>query len=92
MRAFQGVLDQAWLASALRQSETDVAEDILKHTSLDWSKALREAEQIAGTHLIEVGARSGDLFHVASAVILKAKNLSLLINVRPNWPAAPALR
>jgi hypothetical protein len=72
LRAFQGLLDPADLQSALRQSEEDLAAKILEHTPLNWSKALREAERIGAEHLAEVGARSGDLLHVASAVVLGA--------------------
>jgi predicted nucleic acid-binding protein len=52
--------------------ETDLQQGLFQHTVLNWNDALREAEEIAQAHLTEVGARSGDLLHVASAVVLGA--------------------
>jgi predicted nucleic acid-binding protein len=58
---------------ALRRSDDDLLDGILQHTPLVWADALREAERLGEAHLTETGARSGDLLHVASAVVLGAR-------------------
>jgi predicted nucleic acid-binding protein len=50
-----------------------LVDGILQHTPLLWADALREAERLGEAHLTETGVRSGDLFHVASAVVLGAR-------------------
>jgi predicted nucleic acid-binding protein len=72
-RAFRGELSLDSLTKALRDNEEDVAQGVLEHTPLNWTDTLREAERVGEAHLTEVGARSGDLLHVASAVVLGAK-------------------
>ncbi len=72
LRAFRKELNLDDLRTALRDSEEDLAAGILQHTPVDWSHALREAERISAAHLVEIGARSGDLFHVAVAFVLGA--------------------
>jgi predicted nucleic acid-binding protein len=64
----------AELREAFRQSEEHLESGVFQHTPLNWSDTLREAERIAEAHLTEVGARTGDLLHVASAVVLGARN------------------
>jgi predicted nucleic acid-binding protein len=73
MRVFRKTLTSSELQVAFRKMEEDFAEGILEHTPLNWSDTLREAERLGDTHLTHVGARSGDLLHVASAVVLGAK-------------------
>jgi predicted nucleic acid-binding protein len=72
LRTFRGQFMLENLHRTFRQIEADLAETVLQHIALDWNEALREAERIADAHLIHVGARSGDLLHVASAVVLGA--------------------
>jgi len=57
---------------ALRLSDEHVADGFLQHTSLVWAEILREAERLGEAHLTKTGVRSGDLLHVASAVVLGA--------------------
>ncbi len=72
-RAYRKEIDFDELRRALHLSDGHVAAGFLKHTPLNWSDTMREAEQLGAAHLLEIGARSGDLFHVASAVVLGAK-------------------
>jgi predicted nucleic acid-binding protein len=74
VRAYQQRMSNEKLLDALRRSDEDVAGGYLKHTPLHWSDTLREAERLAQAHLTEIGARSGDLLHVASAVVLGARD------------------
>lgn len=72
LRAFQGLIDRANLGWALQQSEDDLAAGIFEHAPINWQRTLREAERLAAAHLVDVGARTGDLLHVSSAVVLGA--------------------
>jgi predicted nucleic acid-binding protein len=72
VHVFRTKLTPESLRRVFRQIEADLDDDILHHVSLDWSDALREAEVIAEAHVAQVGASSGDLLHVASALILGA--------------------
>jgi predicted nucleic acid-binding protein len=72
-RVFRGSLDNPNLQAALRRNEDHLLDGFLEHTPLVWPELLREAERIGAAHLAETGARSGDLLHVASAVILGAR-------------------
>jgi predicted nucleic acid-binding protein len=73
LRAFRKQLTRDELQLALRLSDKDVLDDILRHTPLNWSDTLREAERLGEAHLTETCVRSGDLLHVASAVVLGAR-------------------
>ena len=73
MRAFRKKLTIADLQLALRKSDEDLLDNILLHTPMNWSDTLREAERLGEAHLTETGVRSGDLLHVASAVVLGAR-------------------
>jgi len=72
LRVFRNELTPAYLQTAFRQIDEDLSDGILRHTPLVWADVLREAERLAEAHLTEVGVRSGDLLHVASAVVLGA--------------------
>jgi predicted nucleic acid-binding protein len=72
-RVFRKSSTVSELQIAFRQMEEDIVEGILHHTPLNWSDALREAERLGEAHLTETGVRSGDLLHVASAVVLGAR-------------------
>jgi predicted nucleic acid-binding protein len=73
VRVFRKSLTPEQLHTALRNSEEDLLNGILQHTPLVWAEALREAERLGEAHLTETGVRSGDLLHVASAVVLGAR-------------------
>jgi len=73
LRVFRGELSLDSLKKAFRDNEEDLAQGFLQHTPLNWSDALREAERLGEAHLTDIGARSGDLLHVASAVVLGAR-------------------
>jgi predicted nucleic acid-binding protein len=73
-RVFRQKTPMAELRHIFRQCEDHLDEGILQHTPLNWADTLREAERIAEAHLTDVGARTGDLLHVASAVVLGARD------------------
>jgi predicted nucleic acid-binding protein len=72
LRVFRGTITTEFLKGTFRLIETDLRDGILEHKSFDWADALRQAEEIAEKHLVEVGARSGDLLLVAIALVLGA--------------------
>jgi len=73
LRTFRGQLTLAELQIALRKSEEHILDGLLQHTPLVWADALREAERLGEAYLTEMGVRSGDLLHIASAVVLGAR-------------------
>ena len=73
LRVFRNELSSSQLAVALGVSDEDLLTGILQHTPLVWADALREAERLGEAYLTETGIRSGDLLHVASAVVLGAR-------------------
>jgi predicted nucleic acid-binding protein len=72
-RMFREELTHAQLQLALRRNEADVRDGLLRHTPLPWADALREAERLGAAYLSQTGGRTGDLLHVASAVVLEAR-------------------
>ncbi len=72
-RAYRKEIDSDGLRDALRRSETHLVTGFLNHTPLPWSDALREAERLGEAYVVEIGGRSADILHIASAVVLGAK-------------------
>ncbi len=73
-RVFRQELTPSELRHALQRNNRHLLEGILQHTPLPWNDALREAERLGEAHLAATGVRSGDLLHVASAVVLGARD------------------
>jgi predicted nucleic acid-binding protein len=73
VRVFRKNLSLDNLNMAFRDNEEDLAQGILQHTPLVWADTLREAERLGEAYLTETGVRSGDLLHIASAVVLGAR-------------------
>ena len=73
LRVFRQDISTQELGSIFRQIDEQIQDGILEHTPLVWADALREAERLGEAHLTEIGVRSGDLLHVASAVVLGAR-------------------
>lgn len=72
LRVFRKSMTSMELWQTFQIIEADVREGILEHQSVNWGEALRQAEELAEAHLIEVGTRSGDLLLVAIASMLGA--------------------
>ncbi len=58
--------------NVLRRMDDDLAEGRLKHETPDWREAFRLAEELSEQHTAAVGASAVDLWHVVSAVLLRA--------------------
>ena len=63
----------AAVRAIFRKIDSTLEEDILRHAPLDWNAALREAENVAEAHVMQMGASSADLLHVACALVLDAE-------------------
>ncbi len=55
-----------------RRLDADLSAGRLRHQEPDWREALRLAEEISDEHTQDLGAASVDLWHVATAVLLRA--------------------
>lgn len=73
LRVFRAESTVSELKATFQRIDEDLVEGILVHTPLLWADALREAERIGDATLTQIGVRSGDLLHVASAVVLGAR-------------------
>lgn len=74
LAVFHGAIASHQCRSQLRQLDADLREETLvTHTPVDWISILREAEKIGAVRNERLGCRSGDLFHVAAAIDLKAE-------------------
>jgi predicted nucleic acid-binding protein len=71
-RVFREHMTAGQLRAALHEIDEGLEDELLQHVPLDWNAALREAEEIGTAHGAQTGARSGDILHVASALVLEA--------------------
>lgn len=72
LRVFRGEITTEFLKNTFRLLETDMRTGAFEHAPLNWNKTLREAEEIGAAHVAQTGTRSGDLLHIASALVLEA--------------------
>ena len=71
LSVFHRLIDSQQGRMQLKQVEVDLHDEtLLVHTPVDWVAVLREAEKLGAAHSEVLGCRSGDLFHVATAVEL----------------------
>jgi predicted nucleic acid-binding protein len=73
VHVFRKHLTSESLRIVFRDINHDLEGNVLHHVPLDWSDALRQAEEIGAEYVAQIGARSGDLLHVASAIALDAE-------------------
>jgi predicted nucleic acid-binding protein len=72
-RSFREGVSPAAVRAIFQKIDSSLEEDILRHAPLDWNSALREAENVAEAHVMQMGASSADLLHVACALVLNAE-------------------
>ena len=70
LRVFRGQLTPEQRKEAFREIESDLADNVIAHTTIPWTDAFREAEAIAESHAEALGVRSLDLLHVGIALSL----------------------
>ncbi|MDB6021391.1 MAG: hypothetical protein JWQ04_1248 [Pedosphaera sp.] len=90
LAVFHQIIDSRQARIQLRQLDADLREaTLIVHTTIDWVSVLRRAEELGGSHNESLGCRSGDLFHVAAAVVLDAE-LFLTFDARQRQMAEAA--
>ena len=72
LRVFRREITPDQRKQAFQEMEADLQDNTLAHTSIPWTDAFREAEDLAATHVERLGVRSIDLLHVGIARALKA--------------------
>ena len=73
LAVFHRAIDSHQGKTQLKQLEIDLrAESLVVHTPVDWVAVLREAEKWGAACNESIGCRSGDLFHVGSALEWRA--------------------
>jgi PIN domain-containing protein len=60
------------VGNVFKRIDDDVADGRLKYETPDWRQAFRLAEELSEQHTATLGAASVDLWHVASAILLRA--------------------
>lgn len=75
LRVFRGEITANQRKDAFREVDADLADGILAHTTIPWTDAFREAENLAAAHTESLGVRSFDLLHVGLALALDATEL-----------------
>jgi predicted nucleic acid-binding protein len=61
-------MTKAECATAFRQIEEDLRDGLLVHTQIEWTDAIRRADQLSEKHSAAGGQRTIDLLHVAVAL------------------------
>jgi predicted nucleic acid-binding protein len=73
LRVFRNEITAEQRKEAFREIEADLDNDILVHTTVPWTDAFREGEDLASAYAETLGVRSFDLLHVGLAIALGAK-------------------
>ena len=73
LAVFHKLIDSPQGKTQLKQVEADLREEtLLGHSPVDWVGVLRQAEKLGAWQTENFGCRSGDLFHVATAIEFKS--------------------
>src|ERR1700677_707746 len=73
LRIFREETSAAEGNAIFRRMDEHLLDGVLLHTPLVWGDALREAVRLGAAHVAGTGVRSGDLLHVALAMVLDAQ-------------------
>jgi predicted nucleic acid-binding protein len=71
LRVFRGELNPEQRKLAFQGIESDLADNILTHTTIPWTNTFRESEALATLHTETLGVRSIALLHVGLALALE---------------------
>lgn len=90
LAVFHKLIDSPQGRTQLKQVEADLREEtLLGHSPVDWVGVLRHAEKLGAWQTENLGCRSGDLFHVATAIEFKS-DLFLTFDARQKTMARAA--
>ncbi|MGH7946478.1 MAG: type II toxin-antitoxin system VapC family toxin [Opitutaceae bacterium] len=73
LRVFRGEITGAQRDASLNTMLADLAAGVLAHGAPPLGEVMTEAERLSALHSETIGTRSLDILHVASAVVLGAK-------------------
>jgi len=78
LKFFRGELTEAELAGTLQTLQSDLAAGLLVKPALNLEAMFQRAEALSAKHVIETGARSLDILHVAAAEEIGAEAFASL--------------
>ena len=74
LSVFRGQIDVAECQRLIDLIEADIKSGALLETPVSWAEVYSEAEALSAAHTPQLGTRSFDILHVASAAALGVKN------------------
>ncbi len=74
LRVFRKEITPEQRELAIQAMLSDIAADVFAHAEPSWPEVLLEAERLSGGHSETIGTRSLDILHVASALVLGARD------------------
>lgn len=74
LRVFRKEITPEQRELAIQAMLSDIAADVFAYAEPAWPEVLLEAERLSGRHSETIGTRSLDILHVASALVLGAKD------------------
>ncbi len=74
LRVFRKEITPEQRELAIQAMLSDIAADVFAYAEPSWPEVLLEAERLSGGHSETIGTRSLDILHVASALVLGAKD------------------
>lgn len=74
LRVFRKEITPEQRELAIQAMLSDIASDVFAHAEPSWPEVLFEAERLSAGHSETIGTRSLDILHVASALVLGAKD------------------
>ena len=74
LRVFRKEITPEQRELAIQAMLSDIAADVFAHAEPSWPEVLLEAERLSGGHSETIGTRSLDILHIASALVLGAKD------------------
>jgi hypothetical protein len=74
LRVFRKEITPEQRELAIQAMLSDIASDVFAHAEPSWPEVLLEAERLSGGHSETIGTGSLDILHIASALVLGAKD------------------
>lgn len=74
LKVFRKEASGGQVTKTIRTIDQDLAQRIFIRPELDWADVFRKAEELSGSFSTRSGARSLDLLHVASCLLLRCRN------------------
>lgn len=75
LKVFRNELTSAQQKAIYSVIDTDISKGVLFRISLDWGAVFIEAIELIKSHTHEIGSRSFDIFHIATAIVNKCSHI-----------------